>query len=226
MFTFIDVLTILYLQIVKRGVYNMSNVKVFGYGRVSSKDQNEGRQIESLRAAGVNERDIYIDKQSGKDFSRPAYQTLKSMLRAGDTLIIHSLDRFGRNKEMILNEWNEITKQIKAHIVVLDMPLLDTRKYDNSISSLITDIVLQVLSWLAEEERTKIKTRQAEGIALAKKQGKKLGRPAAEITPEFIEVYQVWKANQITAVEAMKRLEMPKPTFYKLVKRYELEKTL
>lgn len=204
----------------------MSINKTFGYARVSSKEQNIGRQLESLRAAGVNERDIFIDKQSGKDFSRPAYQTLKNHLREGDTLIIHSLDRFGRNKELILKEWNEITKEIKAHIVVLNMPLLDTRKYESSVSDLITSIVLQVLSWLAEEERTYIKTRQAEGISVAKAQGTKFGRPRAEITDQFIDVYQIWKAGNITAVEAMRRLEMPKPTFYKLVKRYETEKTL
>lgn len=204
----------------------MSINKTFGYARVSSKEQNIGRQLESLRAAGVNERDIFIDKQSGKDFSRPAYQTLKNHLREGDTLIIHSLDRFGRNKELILKEWNDITKEIKAHIVVLNMPLLDTRKYESSVSDLITSIVLQVLSWLAEEERTYIKTRQAEGISVAKAQGTKFGRPRAEITDQFIDVYQIWKAGNITAVEAMRRLEMPKPTFYKLVKRYETEKTL
>lgn len=204
----------------------MSINKTFGYARVSSKEQNIGRQLESLRAAGVNERDIFIDKQSGKDFSRPAYQTLKNHLREGDTLIIHSLDRFGRNKELILKEWNEITKEIKAHIVVLNMPLLDTRKYESSVSDLITSIVLQVLSWLAEEERTYIKTRQAEGISVAKAEGTKFGRPRAEITDQFIDVYQIWKAGNITAVEAMRRLEMPKPTFYKLVKRYETEKTL
>lgn len=204
----------------------MSINKTFGYARVSSKEQNIGRQLESLRAAGVNERDIFIDKQSGKDFSRPAYQTLKNHLREGDTLIIHSLDRFGRNKELILKEWNDITKEIKAHIVVLNMPLLDTRKYESSVSDLITSIVLQVLSWLAEEERTYIKTRQAEGISVAKAEGTKFGRPRAEITDQFIDVYQIWKAGNITAVEAMRRLEMPKPTFYKLVKRYETEKTL
>lgn len=204
----------------------MSINKVFGYARVSSKEQNEDRQIKSLLDAGVNERDIFIDKQSGKDFSRPAYQTLKSHLRQGDTLIIHSLDRFGRDKELILKEWNEITKEIKAHIVVLNMPLLDTRKYESSVSDLITSIVLQVLSWLAEEERTNIKTRQAEGIAVAKAQGKKFGRPRAEITDQFIEAYETWKSGKITAVQAFTNLNMPKMTFYNLVKRYETEKTL
>lgn len=199
------------------------NTKEFGYGRVSSKDQNEGRQLESLLALGIDERDIYIDKQSGKDFKRPQYELVKKQLREGDVLFIHSLDRFGRNKEQILAEWADITKNIKAHIVVLDMPLLDTRKYQDSLGSFVTDLVLQILSWMAEEERTKIRVRQAEGIALAKAQGKHIGRPAMEITQEFIDIYTIWKAGEITAVESMKRLNMPKPSFYRLVKRYESE---
>lgn len=136
--------------------------------RVSSKDQNEARQLESMYALGIDERDIHIDKQSGKDFNRPQYQALKMRLRKGDTLYIHSLDRLGRNKDMILNEWKDITQNIKAHIVVIDMPLLDTRKYNDKIGSFVADLVLQVLSWVAEEERTKIKIRQAEGIASEK----------------------------------------------------------
>jgi DNA invertase Pin-like site-specific DNA recombinase len=195
--------------------------KQFGYVRVSSKDQNEARQMESLRALSIDERDIYTDKQSGKDFERKAYQTLKNTLREGDTLFVHSLDRFGRNKEQILEEWKDITKNIGAHIVVLDMPLLDTRKYQDSLGSFVTDLVLQILSWVAEEERTKIKTRQAEGIAAAKAAGKQLGRPKGDITPEFLEAYNAWKANEITAVEAMKRSNSSKTTFYRLVKRHE-----
>lgn len=170
---------------------------------------------------GVDERDIHIDKQSGKDFNRPQYQALKMRLRKGDTLYIHSLDRLGRNKEMILNEWKDITQNIKAHIVVIDMPLLDTRKYNDSIGSFVADLVLQVLSWVAEEERAKIKTRQAEGIALAKAQGKHLGRPKTSITPEFEHAYKHWKAGDITAVEAMKKSSMTKATFYRRVKEYE-----
>ncbi|MCU4770333.1 recombinase family protein [Bacillus toyonensis] len=195
--------------------------KKFGYIRVSSKEQNEGRQLEAMRKLGIHERDIFIDKQSGRTFQREQYQILKKMLRRGDILYIHSLDRFGRNKSAILEEWKDITQNIQAHIVVLDMPLLDTTKYKDSIGQLITDLVLQILSWLSEEERVKIKTRQREGIDLAKKQGKHLGRPKVEITDEFIQAYQEWKDKKITAVEAMKRSGMPNTTFYRMVKRYE-----
>ncbi len=127
-----------------------------------------------MYALGIDERDIHIDKQSVKDFNRPQYQALKMRLRKGDTLYIHSSDRLGHNKEMILNEWKDITQNIKAHIVVIDMPLLDTRKYNHSIGSFVADLVLQVLAWVAEEERTKIKTRQPEGIAAAKAQANTL----------------------------------------------------
>ncbi|EPC8422623.1 recombinase family protein [Bacillus wiedmannii] len=195
--------------------------KKFGYIRVSSKEQNEGRQLEAMRKLGIHERDIFIDKQSGRTFQREQYQILKKMLRRGDIIYIHSLDRFGRNKSAILEEWKDITQNIQAHIVVLDMPLLDTTKYKDSIGQLITDLVLQILSWLSEEERVKIKTRQREGIDLAKKQGKHLGRPKVEITDEFIQAYQEWKDRKITAVEAMKRSGMPNTTFYRMVKRYE-----
>lgn len=195
--------------------------KKFGYIRVSSKEQNEGRQLEAMRKLGIHERDIFIDKQSGRTFQREQYQILKKMLRRGDILYIHSLDRFGRNKSAILEEWKDITQNIQAHIVVLDMPLLDTTKYKDSIGQLITDLVLQILSWLSEEERIKIKTRQREGIDLAKKQGKHLGRPKVEITDEFIQAYQEWKDRKISAVEAMKRSGMPNTTFYRMVKRYE-----
>jgi DNA invertase Pin-like site-specific DNA recombinase len=195
--------------------------KEFGYVRVSSKDQNEVRQLDSMYALGIDERDIYIDKQRGKDFNRPQYQALKMRLRKGDTLYIHSLDRLGRNKEMILNEWKDITQNIQAHIVVIDMPLLNTRKYNDSIGTFVADLVLQVLSWVAEEERTKIKARQAEGIASAKAQGKNLGRPKTSITSEFEKAYKQWKAGDITAVEAMKKSNMTKATLYRKVKEYE-----
>lgn len=195
--------------------------KQFGYVRVSSKDQNEARQLEALRALGIDDRDIFMDKQSGKDFDRTQYQTMKHTLREGDTLYIHSLDRFGRNKDQIIEEWTDITKNIKANIVVLDMPLLDTRKYQDSLGSFVTDLVLQILSWVAQEERTKIKTRQAEGIAAAKAAGKQFGRPKSDISPEFVEAYNAWKANEITAVEAMKRSNSSKTTFYRKVKELE-----
>lgn len=183
--------------------------------------KNKGRQIESMKQVGIDERDIFIDKQSGKYSNGKNCQLLKMMLPEGDVLYVQSLDRFGRNNEAILNEWKDITKNIRAHIVIIDMPLLDTTKYQDNLGNLITDLVLQILSWLAEEERTKIKTRQKEGIELAKKQGMHLGRPKAKITAEFITAYNAWKIGELTAVEAMKQADITKTTFYRLVKKYE-----
>jgi DNA invertase Pin-like site-specific DNA recombinase len=199
------------------------NTRKFGYIRVSSKDQNEDRQLEAMKQLINDERDIFIDKQSGRDFNRDQYQLVKRMLKKDDILYIHSLDRFGRNKEAILEEWKDITQNIQAHIVVLDMPLLDTTQYKDSLGNLITDLVLQILSWLAEEERTKIKrnSRQREGIEAARKKGKHLGRPKTKITQEFIDVYNDWKQGKITALYAMKKCNMTSPTFYRVVKRYE-----
>lgn len=192
----------------------------FGYIRVSSKDQNEGRQLEAMKKLGINERDIYLDKQSGKNFERVNYQLLKRIIRKGDILYIHSLDRFGRNKDDILNEWQELTKGIGADIVVLDMPLLDTTKYKDSIGNFISDLILQVLSWLAEDERDRIRTRQREGIDSALANGVKFGRPSIEITDEFIQAYDKWQSGEITAVKAMKEAGLKKTSFYKMVKAY------
>jgi DNA invertase Pin-like site-specific DNA recombinase len=201
----------------------MENRK-FGYIRVSSKDQNEGRQLEVMKEAGIHERDLFIDKQSGKDFQREQYQLLKRMMRPGDILYIHSLDRFGRNKEEILQEWNDITKTIKADIVVLDMPLLDTTQFKDSLGTFIADLVLQILSWMAQEKRERIRKRQREGIDLALDSGVKFGRPTVKLTNEFMEAYTQWKAGDITAVAAMRQAGVKKTTFYKLVKEYEKEK--
>ena len=197
--------------------------KTFGYVRVSCKDQNLERQTKEMLALGICERDIFADKQSGKDFERPMYQALKMNLREGDRLYIKSLDRFGRNKEQILSEWQEITKEIKADIIVIDMPLLDTTRYKNisGLESLITDIVLQLLSYFAEDERCRIKARQAEGIAAAKQNGRKFGRPGMEYPEEWEKCYSEWKAGNITAVQAFTSLGLKKATFYKLVKKYE-----
>ena len=197
------------------------DVRKFGYIRVSSKDQNEGRQIEAMKEKGIEERDIFVDKQSGKDFDRDQYQLLKRILRKGDMLYIHSLDRFGRNKEKILEEWNDITKNIQADIVVLDMPLLDTTQYKDSLGTLIADLVLQILSWMAQEERERIRKRQREGIDLALQNGTVFGRPKATITEEFEQVYDQWKAGEMTAVKAMQEIGVKKTTFYKLVREYE-----
>ena len=200
----------------------MENRK-FGYIPVSSKDQNEGRQLEAMRKMGINERDIYLDKQSGKNFERANYQLLKRVIRKGDILYIHSLDRFGRNKEEILQEWNDLTKNIEADIVVLDMPLLDTTQYKDSMGTFIADLVLQILSWMAEEERERIRKRQREGIDLALQNGIQFGRPAVFVSEEFKEVYRKWKAKELTAVEAMQEARVKKTSFYKLVKALEEE---
>ncbi|PEJ58001.1 DNA recombinase [Bacillus sp. AFS002410] len=193
----------------------------FGYIRISSKDQNEQRQLDSMKQHGIDERDLFIDQQSGKNFNREQYQLLKRILRKGDILYIHSLDRFGRNKEGILEEWNDITKNIHADIVVLDMPLLDTTQYKDSLGTFIADLVLQILSWMAEEERERIRKRQREGIDAALRNGVKFGRPTIQLSNEFENVYQRWKSKEITGVAAMKELRMKKTTFYKLVKEYE-----
>ena len=195
----------------------------FGYIRVSSKDQNEGRQLEAMRKMGITERDIYLDKQSGKNFERANYQLLKRVIRKGDILYIHSLDRFGRNKEEILQEWNDLTKNIEADIVVLDMPLLDTTQYKDSMGTFIADLVLQILSWMAEEERERIRKRQREGIDLALQNGIQFGRPTVFVSEEFKEVYRKWKSKELTAVQAMKEAGVKKTSFYKLVKALEEE---
>lgn len=195
----------------------------FGYIRVSSKDQNEGRQLDAMKKLDINERDIYLDKQSGKNFERVNYQLLKRIIRKGDVLYIHSLDRFGRNKEEILQEWNDLTKNIEADIVVMDMPLLDTTQYKDSMGTFIADLVLQILSWMAEEERERIRKRQREGIDLALQNGVQFGRPKVLVSEEFKEVYRKWKAREITAVEAMRESGVKKTSFYKLVKALEEE---
>lgn len=201
----------------------MENRK-FGYVRVSSKDQNESRQMDAIKKMGINGRDIFIDKQSGKNFHREQYQLMKRIIRKGDILYIHSLDRFGRSKDDILNEWQELTKEIGAEIVVLDMPLLDTTKYKDSIGNFISDLILQVLSWLAEDERDRIRTRQREGIDSALASGVKFGRPPIEMTDEFIQAYRKWQSGEITAVKAMEEVEMKKTSFYKMVRKYEATK--
>jgi DNA invertase Pin-like site-specific DNA recombinase len=172
----------------------------------------------SMKEQGIEERDIFIDKQSGKDFNRGKYRALKQYLRHGGILYIHSLDRFGRNKDIILREWQDITKTIKADIVVLDMPLLDTTKYKDSMGSFISDLVLQILSWMAQEERKRIRKRQREGIDVALKKGIKFGRPIAVPTNEFFEAYHKWKSGEITATVAIELAGMKRTTFYKLVK--------
>lgn len=195
--------------------------KIFGYARVSSKEQNVERQLVAFKEYGIEERDIYIDKQSGKDFNREQYNTLKHILRENDLLVIKSIDRLGRNYEMIVNEWKDITKNIKADIVVIDMPLLDTRKNKDLLGTFISDLVLQILGYVAEQERTFIKQRQKEGILVAKNNGVKFGRPKIEKPLNFDDVVLKWKNKEIKSKEAMKLLGLKSNTFYNMVKLYD-----
>ena len=198
-----------------------SNTKTFAYCRVSSTDQNEDRQVEAMLELGINERDIFIDKCSGKNFDRPQYQALKLQLREGDLLVIKSIDILGRNYKQICEEWREIVRDIKANIKVVDMPILDTTRTDGLIGEVISDIVLQLLGYVAEQERAFIKQRQAEGIKLAKEKGKRLGKPPIQYPENWNDVYPIWKSGSITAREAMKKLNLKPTSFYKLAKNYK-----
>lgn len=195
-------------------------VKTFGYCRVSTTEQKEDRQLEAMLELGINERDIFIDKCSGKDFERPQYQALKLQLREGDILVIKSIDRLGRNYKQICDEWRNITRDIKANIKVIDMPMLDTTRTEGLIGEVISDIVLQLLSYVAEQERAFIKQRQAEGIKLAKEKGKRLGKPPIQYPDNWKEIYPIWKSGSITAREAMKQMNLKPTSFYKLAKNY------
>ena len=195
----------------------MSN-KVFGYARVSSKEQNEERQLNAFKEFGIDERDIYVDKQSGKDFNRDNYLVLKHILRENDLLVIKSIDRLGRNYNMIIEEWKDITQNIKADIVVIDMPLLDTRNNKDLLGTFISDLILQILSYVAEQERTFIKQRQKEGIENALNKGVKFGRPKIEKPANFDNVINQWKKKEIKSKDAMSMLNLKPNTFYNLLK--------
>ncbi|MFR3911132.1 MAG: recombinase family protein [Clostridium paraputrificum] len=201
--------------------------KTFAYLRVSTKDQNLDRQRESVlkycedNNIEIQERDIITDKQSGKDFNREGYQTLKnSLLRSGDTLIIKELDRLGRDMTMIKEEWQSLEKK-GISIVVIDTPILNTVGKSDLEKTLISNIVFELLSYMAEKERLKIKQRQAEGIAVAKSKGKKFGRPTISYPDNWEEVYTKLKNGKITALKAMELTSMKKTSFYKLIKQYE-----
>ncbi len=195
--------------------------KTYGYVRVSSWEQNEDRQIIALTEIGVPKENIYMDKQSGKDFERPQYKRLMRKLREGDILFIKSIDRLGRNYEEIQNQWRSITKEKKVDMVVIDMPLLDTRRDKDLLGTFISDIVLQLLSYVAEQERTFIKQRQREGIAAAKKRGGKFGRPPKEAPPDFAEIVEQWNKKEITQAEISKKLGMSQTTFYRRMREYQ-----
>ena len=187
--------------------------RINGYVRVSTKEQNEDRQRIALQEVGVEEKNIYIDKQSGKNFERPQYQKLLRKIKKDDLLYIKSIDRLGRNYEEILQQWRIITKNKGVDIVVLDMPLLDTRRGKDLMGTFLSDIVLQVLSFVAENERTNIRQRQAEGIAAAKARGVKFGRPQKPLPENFFIVYQQWKSGKMTGVAAAQECGMPLSTF-------------
>ena len=185
----------------------------YGYARVSTKEQNEQRQLIALREFGIDEKQIFMDKQSGKDFERVSYKRMLRKLKSGDTLVIKSIDRLGRNYEEILEQWRIITKEKQAAVVVLDMPLLDTRQNRDLTGTLIADIVLQLLSYVAQTEREFIRQRQAEGIAAAKERGVRFGRRPMERPKEFAELKLQWQKREISARAAAKCLGITHRTF-------------
>ena len=196
------------------------------YGRVSTKDQNPERQLVKFRELGVDERYIFIDKKSGKNFDRPVYQAMRMMIREGDLLYMDALDRLGRDYDGIIAEWKYITRELNANIICLDNEaLFDSRKFKTmgDIGKLLEDQFLSMLAYLAEQERIKNYNRQAEGIEVARGNGVKFGRPKRDINDHFIQVYKKWKAGDISAVIAMNQLGLPKSTFYRRVKEYEYE---
>lgn len=203
----------------------MANSLTFGYIRVSTKDQNEARQVEQMNALGIDERHIFIDKASGKNFDRPQYQAMLSMLREGDVVYITSLDRLGRNYKDIAAQWEVITKEKKADIVVLDMDILDTRKNNDLTGELISDIVLKLLSYVAQKERESIHARQAEGIAIAKAEGKYKGRVPIKIDKVLFEsLYGEVQRGERTNRYAMEKMGLKPNTYYRAVKDFK-EKT-
>lgn len=199
----------------------MEEINIYGYMRVSSKEQNEDRQKIALTEMGVPENNIYMDKQSGKDFERTQYKRLLRKLNENSVLYIKSIDRLGRNYGELNEQWRIITKEKKADIVVIDMPLLDTRREKNLLGTFISDVVLALLSYVAENERTNIKQRQAEGIAAAKARGVKFGRPPLPIPENFYQMHKDWRAGKITIEEAAKACNMCLKTFYSKAVKYE-----
>jgi len=193
----------------------MSN---YGYVRVSTSEQNEDRQLIALNELNIPMK-IYMDKQSGKDFERPEWKKLMKKLKEGDVLYVKSIDRLGRNYEEILENWRVMTKQMKADIVVLDMPLLDTRKEKNLIGTFISDIVLQLLSFVAENERQNIKARQEEGIAAAKARGVHMGRPYAKTPDNFEEIVSKWQRKELLLEEALEMCNFSRSTFYRRINK-------
>ena len=197
---------------------------IYGYIRVSTREQNEDRQLIALREMAVPEANLFIDKQSGKDFDRPQYQKLLRKLKKDDLLYIKSIDRLGRNYEEILKQWRILTKETGIDIVVLDMPLLDTQRGKDLMGTFLSDIVLQVLSFVAENERANIRQRQAEGIAAAKARGVKFGRPKKQLPVDFDKIVREWKGKKLSPAEVLQRCGMSEATFYRRLREYKLGK--
>ena len=196
----------------------MNNGTTYGYVRVSTRDQNEARQLVAMKEFGIADDCVYMDKQSGKDFNRLKYQELVQRLQPNDVLVVKSIDRLGRNYEDILEQWRVITKEKQAAIVVIDMPLLDTRQGRDLTGTLIADIVLQLLSYVAETERNFIRQRQAEGIAAAKARGQRFGRPKKERSEEYQDLVAQWKDGRLSATDAAQCLGVARNTFMKWVR--------
>ncbi|MDU4971660.1 MAG: recombinase family protein [Hungatella hathewayi] len=198
------------------------SVKKFGYARVSSKDQNPERQIQILKAEGIDERDIYVEKKSGREFSREVYRmVVDQLMREGDMLVVTELKRFGRNYNEIYHEWYHITKEKNCDIKVTSMPILDTSQSKELLGQLITDIVLSIFAYVADEDWTERHELQRQGIEVAKDDGKHLGRPQVEFPENWMASYDSWKNGRITARAAMKEMNLKKDSFYRLVKKYE-----
>ena len=196
--------------------------KVYGYVRVSSVDQNEDRQMIEMRRMGVPEGNIFMDKQSGKNFDRPNYKRLVRRLKEGDLLNILSIDRLGRNYEEIQNQWRILTKEKGVDIVVIDMPLLDTRQGKDLMGTFIADLVLQILSFVAQSEREKIRERQKQGIAAAKARGVRFGRPEKELPKEFPRLVKEWKNKRLSLPELLKLCGFSEATFYRRLREWRL----
>ena len=201
----------------------MERTTVYGYVRISGTDQNEDRQMEAMRKKGVEESHIYVDKQSGRDFNRPGYLKMMGRLKEGDLLYDLSIDRLGRNYREVQEQWRVLTKEMGVDICVIDMPLLDTRNGKDLMGTFIADLVLQILSFVAESERDNIRKRQEQGIAVAKAKGVKFGRPRVQVPREFPEIVDEWERKEISFGEVLKRCGMSQATFYRKLKGYRLE---
>ena len=195
--------------------------KIYGYARVSTVNQNEDRQLAALLNKGVDEKNIFIDKQSGSDFDRPQYNRLLKKIRCGDLLYISSIDRLGRNYEGIREQWQRLSKELGADICVLDMPLLDTRTGKDLLGTFISDLVLQILSFVAQSERESIKKRQAEGIAAATARGVKFGRPEKALPGDFEQMTRLWRGKNLPLSGILSACQISESTFYRRIREYD-----